>query len=115
MRRKHWPWAMAAGILGLLDLVLLLALPNKLGLQDTEYWSLLGLTIFATVVAVGVVVFQDHRMRQRARQCDFQLCLNCGQALTGLPGDGTCPECGEPYRHEDNQEAWVGISRKKQS
>src|SRR5262245_53263501 len=45
-----------------------------------------------------------------------QSCLTCGYNLFGLPQQGRCPECGNPYRPEDLRAAvsrptfgWLGL------
>ena len=43
---------------------------------------------------------------ERLRRVDFQMCVECGYALIGLPDQHVCPECGAKYMKEESMEAW---------
>jgi hypothetical protein len=46
------------------------------------------------------------RTIRRARGLNYQLCIQCGYPLVGLPSSGHCPECGEPYHQETLPWTW---------
>lgn len=37
---------------------------------------------------------------------DFELCVECGCSLTGLPEGHQCPECGRAYDMKETRLAW---------
>jgi hypothetical protein len=37
---------------------------------------------------------------------DFEMCVECGYSLTGLPERPQCPECGKAYDMKDTRLAW---------
>ena len=41
---------------------------------------------------------------------DFEVCIECGYELSGLPGEGNCPECGSPYTREQLKQLWTKFS-----
>ena len=45
---------------------------------------------------------------RRLRRLDFQICLDCGYDLHGLPEAHVCPECSRPYELNELTEAWRG-------
>jgi hypothetical protein len=37
---------------------------------------------------------------------DFEICVECGYSLTGLPERHQCPECGKAYDMKETRLAW---------
>jgi len=46
------------------------------------------------------------RRKREVLASALRLCPNCGYALTGLPADGRCPECGERFADHILREIW---------
>jgi hypothetical protein len=53
-----------------------------------------GAVAFAAIVLVAT---KRSRVLRKARQHEFLLCPQCVYILQGLPSEGNCPECGQPY------------------
>lgn len=59
--------------------------------------------------AVGALMWslwRQWRMRRAARLASSLLCPRCCYDLSTLADNGSCPECGRSYTHEDCREAW---------
>jgi uncharacterized paraquat-inducible protein A len=46
------------------------------------------------------------RLCRRVRQEEGEVCLNCHYSLRGLPDDGVCPECNEPFNKPEIRRLW---------
>lgn len=44
--------------------------------------------------------------RREIIAADYCLCLECRYPLGTLPAEGTCPECGAAYEHEQVRTCW---------
>ncbi|MCH2133646.1 MAG: hypothetical protein MK116_07840 [Phycisphaerales bacterium] len=73
---------------------------------------ILFLPILLDALILGWLVLRYFRLVRRARENDFRLCLHCAYVLAGLPDDGTCPECGKPYRLEKSRQTWESQFRR---
>ncbi len=57
----------------------------------------------ATIVAAPVA----YRLsRREIVAADYCLCMKCRYPLGTLPPEGTCPECGAQYEHEQLRKCW---------
>ncbi len=62
--------------------------------------------VCAAIVPVGIVCYQQFRLRRQVRNLDYRVCRKCFYNLTGLPDDGLCPECGKPYSRQSLAKHW---------
>ncbi|MBN1489201.1 MAG: hypothetical protein JXA69_04730 [Phycisphaerae bacterium] len=63
----------------------------------------------AAICAWGMCAVYFFRLlvaRRRVARFDFEVCLYCHYPLRGLPPDGRCPECGQPYVKNDVVNEW---------
>ena len=74
-------------------------------------WPRIAMSL-STVVLVGLVsciamfLLERRRTRRLLRQVDYRMCLRCRHVLTGLPDQGACPECGQPYDWWHQRGVW---------
>jgi hypothetical protein len=52
------------------------------------------LIFLCAVAAIVFILLTRKKWRQHIRRSGFELCLNCGYSLRGLPDKWKCPECG---------------------
>lgn len=65
----------------------------------TEYAGLAMLVMAFGVIACWLIPIQIRRStKERAKRHENFLCPWCRYALTSLPDEGTCPECGARYK-----------------
>lgn len=94
VRQMEWWWgalpvaAMAAG--GMVVAGLLLG-------PDHIEMAWVGGRMLLVLVVVPFIFWEHVRDRVIKARAD-PFCIHCGWTLTGLPEEGRCPECGEPYR-----------------
>lgn len=63
----------------------------------------------AWLLGIATIVYFWNRTRgfyKRLRSFEFEMCLNCGYLLKGLPSKHKCPECGDDYAIEKVRSAW---------
>ncbi len=72
------------------------------------YLALPALALFM-IVPAGM----SKRYRRYAERHDYQICLNCGYALVGLPEEHACPECGTRFVIEAVRRDWKAWFAKK--
>lgn len=102
--RNRQAWSMFAIIM------LWMGLPTAvlvfLGMVFPLMFLLQGLGwILFIAVSVGWLI-AGNRMRMRLARARFQVCLNCGYSLRGLPERGCCPECGSEYELSRVRQVW---------
>lgn len=53
-------------------------------------------------------LYRDRKKRffERVWKADFDVCLECGFHLAGLPDQHRCPECGRPFFRAAAADAW---------
>ncbi len=65
------------------------------------------LPMFAIGIAAPLVFgHRARRFKKHVKERDYQLCINCGYDLVGLPQEYRCPECGGQYNMPEVKEAW---------
>lgn len=91
-RALGWRWLLLVPLMGVVALFAAgLAHPRLLG----WFWWL-GFKWLVMLAAVPVVLAGDV-IRKAAAARKEPFCIHCGYTLTGLPAQGTCPECGSGY------------------
>jgi len=94
IRHMEWGWIvvpmLAAACLAMTVTGLLL------GRYHIEM-TILGGQLLFLVLAVPLFFWENLRDRLIRLRTD-PFCIHCGWTLAGLPEEGRCPECGEPYR-----------------
>ena len=64
-------------------------------------------SVLTMVIAIGAVHFvRMHRLCKRAQKAGCLACTACIYDLSLLPTEGTCPECGRAYTHDELRETW---------
>ncbi len=73
----------------------------------------LALVFLLMVIAFGGLILLvmltkriKKRLESKVRAFDYKLCLQCGFPLVGLPGQHTCPECGQAYEVDQLRREW---------
>jgi hypothetical protein len=65
------------------------------------------LVIVLVPVALGYIEGELlRRLRARFASTGGAMCPGCVYSLGGLPPEGKCPECGEPYERERDRQRW---------
>lgn len=86
-------------------LTLSIALPLAMsGLLGHWRWALIPV---APLVVYLVFMVPVRRARRLIVKHKCELCMRCKYPLTGLPEQGSCPECGEPYTIEEARRHWA--------
>jgi len=66
----------------------------------------------ALLVLEGLAQQKMKRLCDRARECGYAVCPECGYLLVGLPDSGTCPECGVDYSPAELRLQWQRAERR---
>lgn len=70
-----------------------------LGLSALSGWAFQNVAGAVIGVAIGLYLFMGGKwIVDRAIPSNRPYCHECGYELTGLPVNGTCPECGTPFQ-----------------
>ena len=72
---------------------------------------IIGLIVIVIFV-LGVLIMRSMDMSQAARN-DYFMCPWCRYALTNLPDQGLCPECGARYKREVCRELYLSASQSR--
>ena len=92
-RRIPWRWLLALPAAA--SVGMLVAAHFASGQRGFLFY--MGIKLLVLTLLLPVLAWDHYRQRAiRARPDPF--CPHCGWTLTGLPQEGRCPECGEPYR-----------------
>jgi len=71
----------------------------------TDHWlmpTFLVLTLALSIIRLVAV----RRFCSDLFAHDFEICVECGYSLTGLPERHQCPECGKAYDMKETRLAW---------
>lgn len=66
----------------------------------------IGMVLGAVLLFAAYFVIQHLRVCRLIKQHRRFLCVNCLYALEGLPEEGYCPECDEPYTRAGLWKMW---------
>jgi hypothetical protein len=91
-----------------LGLVVLIAVLTPLGTLGLGWLLPVAAITLATGAVLAAITVADTSAQTRAalRRCRFQICPDCGYALSDLPTPGLCPECGRAYDHQALEFFW---------
>lgn len=94
--------------IGLIGFVLTLLGPERLHRRSGGVVGGVVIAGFMVTSVVGTCMILAGR-RRGARDVLWRavrVCPRCRYPLPGMEAMGVCPECGEPYAHEETLEAW---------
>lgn len=57
--------------------------------------------------ALWVLRLRIRRLVRSASGVEYEVCINCGYFLRGLPEQGRCPECAEEYKKTTLRDEWA--------
>lgn len=60
--------------------------------------------------SIGSFVWLNRGLVKRLRASGNRLCFSCGYDVSTLPEHGSCPECGEPFEHEELRTSWLDFN-----
>jgi uncharacterized paraquat-inducible protein A len=84
-------WLAGSAVSFLLEVISGGAMPSS--------WYLSSAASYCVQLFIGVYLFVDGRwVADRIVPSNRPYCHECAYDLTGLPPEGTCPECGTEYR-----------------
>lgn len=92
---------------GLLGSLLIYLVGKLTGMWFIRPWMtfIWGALTYAWIFILPQVVVR--RYARTLRDSDFRVCADCGHALTGLPSEHRCPECGKQFEAEKLREYWM--------
>ena len=68
-----------------------------------------GIGFLLVVLAIRGVWFSTRRFHKKLKRHDFNVCLQCGYPLAGLPAKHKCPECGASYEMDQLGQTWRSV------
>jgi hypothetical protein len=93
IRQMTWRWALLLPV----SLAVGLIVAAHVRSHDQTFLAYLGIKLLVITFLLPALMWDHFRQRAiRARTDPF--CIHCGWTLRGLPQEGRCPECGQPYR-----------------
>lgn len=121
VRVPMWPiWILFAIILvyGMQALLMLMHWEGIISIslvpssQVMVAWSIA--VVVACICLWAIPHMRERRFHRAVLALHYEVCLNCGYNLTGLPAKHECPECGSTYQKEkvcQEWRAWFDSSR----
>lgn len=78
-------------------------------------WMHVTTMIAAASATLAFLGYAPHRLRWRRKtiNAEYELCLECGFCLKGLPIKHICPECGTPYDLYVVKRTWTAWVRER--
>ena len=71
-------------------------------------WTFM-LQMSGVAIPLGALYVRNRDWRryvQTVREVEYRVCPNCEYPLQGLPGEGSCPECGRAYELDALRGQW---------
>lgn len=76
-------------------------------IPSSETLVVAGTVGLVCAVLLSVIpLMRRRRFKKTVHAYAYELCLDCGYDLRGLPESHKCPECGQAYTKEHLRESW---------
>jgi predicted RNA-binding Zn-ribbon protein involved in translation (DUF1610 family) len=89
--------------------VMLTTLNGAFGKAGASLPVVIGAQFLFTGAFVAWFVGSQRALVLRLRAAQNRLCFSCGYDVSTLPSPSLCPECGEPFDHEDLRKRWLDV------
>lgn len=86
--------------------ILLAPTPTRVPLSDVVVAFLVAGFMFTSVIGTFMVLKGRQRGARDVMARAGRVCPRCRYPLPPSENLGVCPECGDPFTHEDNVRAW---------
>ncbi len=113
VRSPRWSmWAFGSGVIfvgavGALQAAELVTTGSTLAFAPSSTMFVLSLGQLASVLCLWIVPrLRERRFERCVRERAYEVCLNCGYSLRGLPEIHRCPECGVEFVKESVRAEW---------
>lgn len=70
-------------------------------------WVIIGIAVAIPSMIIGWWLYRLSKVRRTLQTFGRFLCLNCHYPLNGLPDEGVCPECRQPYQRAVTERRWL--------
>lgn len=100
-----WGCCTAIGVQALILALMTIGIVGQRQSASIMFCLSLGTTA-AAIMLWALPALRERRFKRGLRALDYNLCLNCGYDLRGLPDLYQCPECGVEYDREKVRSTW---------